>query len=182
MQKNCWDEEKGFFFDYCATDKEKTGTWSLAASFPLFFGIATQEQADRVATHLKDRFLKIGGLVTTLTEGSGQQWDSPNGWAPLQFVSAKGLENYGHKELANEVKKKFTDMTRHIYQKTGKMLEKYNVCNPDEPGGGGEYELQEGFGWTNGVTIKFLKEQEKENKNQKDIDGIIEQGDIPLSL
>ncbi len=178
VQKNCWDEEKGFFFDYCATDKEKTGTWSLAASYPLFYVIATQEQADRVATHLKNRFLKTGGLVTTLTEGSGQQWDSPNGWAPLQFASAKGLENYGHKELANEIKKKFTDMTRHIYQKTGKMLEKYNVCNPDEPGGGGEYELQEGFGWTNGVTIKFLKEQEK----QKDIDEIIEQGGIPLSL
>ena len=183
IQKHCWDEEKGFYFDYCSTDKDRTGTWSLASSFPLFFGIADQGQANKVAKHLKDDFLKKGGLVTSLTVGSGQQWDSPNGWAPLQYASAQGLRNYGHEELADEVATRFTNTTRHIYQKTGKMLEKYNVNDPDELGGGGEYELQEGFGWTNGVTIKFLKDLEKKKEKQdKAVSEITENGGMPVSL
>jgi alpha,alpha-trehalase len=30
------------------------------------------------------------------------------------------------------------------------------VVNPGRPGGGGEYPLQDGFGWTNGVTRELL--------------------------
>jgi alpha,alpha-trehalase len=35
------------------------------------------------------------------------------------------------------------------------MLEKYDV-EKRRPGGGGEYPLQDGFGWTNGVTRALL--------------------------
>ena len=45
---------------------------------------------------------------------------------------------------------------RRVYRHTGKLVEKYNV-ERDLPGGGGEYPLQDGFGWTNGVTEALLK-------------------------
>ena len=38
---------------------------------------------------------------------------------------------------------------------TGKLLEKYDV-EERAPGGGGEYPTQDGFGWTNGVTLALL--------------------------
>jgi hypothetical protein len=40
----------------------------------------------------------------------------------------------------------------------GQVFEKYHAQMVGEPGGGGEYIVQEGFGWTNGV-ILFLLQQ-----------------------
>ena len=34
--------------------------------------------------------LKFGGIVSSPL-ATGQQWDSPNGWAPLQWVAIAGL-------------------------------------------------------------------------------------------
>ena len=39
----------------------------------------------------------------------------------------------------------------------GKMVEKYNGVTPGVSGGGGEYGVQTGFGWTNGVMLYFLQ-------------------------
>lgn len=41
------------------------------------------------------------------------------------------------------------------YQHDGKLMEKYNVVTSGG-GSGGEYPLQDGFGWTNGVTRRLL--------------------------
>jgi alpha,alpha-trehalase len=40
---------------------------------------------------------------------------------------------------------------------TGVMLEKYDCSVLGGGGGGGEYELQTGFGWTNGVALALLQ-------------------------
>ena len=48
----------------------------------------------------------------------------------------------------------------NIYQSNGKMMEKYNVSETQSKAGGGEYPNQDGFGWTNGVYLKFLAEGE----------------------
>ena len=42
-----------------------------------------------------------------------------------------------------------------MYHRTGKLLEKYNVEDISLLSGGGEYEVQDGFGWTNGVLMKI---------------------------
>jgi alpha,alpha-trehalase len=153
IQKYFWDEDEGYFFD-CTRDG-RTGVWSLAGAYPLFFGAARQEQADRAAAHLREKFLRPGGLVTTLRQ-TGQQWDSPNGWAPLQWIGAMGLLRYGHGDLAREVARRFVALARDVFARTGKMMEKYNVCEAGLPGGGGEYPLQDGFGWTNGTVMAML--------------------------
>jgi len=160
IEKYCWSEEEGFYFDYCFTEKKKTETWSLAGSYPLFFSVAGEKEAESVAKVLEEKFLFPGGLVTTLSEDTGQQWDKPNGWAPLQWIAIKGLENYGHTELAGKIADSFINVAENFYDQTGKMVEKYDVCDTEKSAGGGEYELQEGFGWTNGVIIKLLKNNE----------------------
>lgn len=153
---NCfWDEEQDFYFDFDFQSRENTPNKTLAAVFPLFFNIASPRQAEGVAEALEKKFLKKGGLTTTLIK-TGQQWDAPNGWAPLQWMAYKGLKNYGHDKLANKIKKNWLNANQRIYEKTGKMTEKYDVYNQDLEAGGGEYPLQDGFGWTNGVCLALM--------------------------
>lgn len=45
---------------------------------------------------------------------------------------------------------------QHTYDREKKLVEKYDVSTTGTGGGGGEYPLQDGFGWTNGVTLKML--------------------------
>ena len=145
-----WDEKKGYFFDYNSKDESHTPVWSLAGIYPLYCGLATPDQAARVADNIKKHFLKAGGVVTT-TIDNGEQWDAPNGWAPLQWVTIMGLRRYGYDKLADTIKFRWLGANLALFQTEHKFVEKYNVVDPAARGGGGEYTLQDGFGWTNGV-------------------------------
>ncbi|MEM1326307.1 MAG: alpha,alpha-trehalase TreF [Bacteroidota bacterium] len=151
----CWDEASGAFRDYDYVEENVTPVVSLATSYPLFFEMATQAQADAVAETLERDFLKLGGVVSTLN-ATGEQWDAPNGWAPLQWLTIQGLRNYGHDELAEEIARRWIDLNIKVYKNTGKLVEKYNVMDMTLEAGGGEYPVQDGFGWTNGVLLKLM--------------------------
>jgi alpha,alpha-trehalase len=108
-----------------------------------------------VAEVVQAQLLKPGGLVTTTIE-SGEQWDAPNGWAPLQWIAVKGLADYGESDLARTIASRWMNNVVATYRRTGKLMEKYNVVDPSLASGGGEYPGQDGFGWTNGVLRKLL--------------------------
>ncbi len=152
ITKYCWNEERKFFFDFDFVKQKQKEQFTLAAAFPLFFEIASPGQAEAVEKILQEKFLKAGGLITTL-EFSGQQWDAPNGWAPLQWIAYRGLQKYGLVALAKQLKSNWTNANLKVYQKTGKMTEKYDVCSDHAEASGGEYPNQDGFGWTNGVFL-----------------------------
>jgi alpha,alpha-trehalase len=161
LNQYCWDEKEGFYLDYNFVARDFTKIPSLAAMYPLYFNMVEQSQADSAASKIERDFLKDGGVLTTLVE-TGQQWDAPNGWAPLQWITIKGLRNYGHNELAEQIKRRWVDLNVKVYKNTGKMVEKYNVVDINLEAGGGEYPVQDGFGWTNGVLLKLLMEDVKE--------------------
>jgi alpha,alpha-trehalase len=156
IQKYFWNSELGFFMDYNFIEHEHTSVKSLAGVFPLYYHLADEKQAKSVAEIVKKEFLKDGGVVTTLNE-TGQQWDYPNGWAPLQWITIKGLEKYNQENLANDITKRWLSHNEAVYKRTGKLMEKYNVVEINHEGGGGEYPLQDGFGWTNGVNIALIR-------------------------
>lgn len=160
INKYCFDAQQNMFFDYNYRTKKHTNRISAAALFPLMFNLATPEQAKGVMEMTKKYLLRAGGIVATPYK-TGQQWDAPNGWAPLQWVAIQGLRNYGYNDMATDIKKRWTGLNIKVYQKTGKMLEKYNVDDLSLTSGGGEYPVQDGFGWTNGVLRKALSEDEK---------------------
>ncbi len=153
----CWDPETTFFMDYDFIAKKRTGIKSLAGIFPLFFEMAQKDVAEKVAQVIEREFLKPSGVITTLVD-TDQQWDAPNGWAPLQWMTYKGLKNYQVDRLADEVRSRWLRQNMRVYEATGKMMEKYNVMDTTLVAGGGEYPNQDGFGWTNGVALAFLKE------------------------
>ena len=151
----------GTFVDFIKGEGQSSQL-TLAMMYPLYFELATQVQAESVATIIKEQFLQEGGLPTTLLQ-TGQQWDFPNGWAPLQWIAVKGLDNYGYQDLAIEVAKRWCNLNEKVFQDTGQMMEKYNVVDLTLEAGGGEYDVQEGFGWSNGVYLAmqaFLKIQD----------------------
>lgn len=160
VQKYLWQQDAGFFMDYDFVNKKITGIRSLAGVFPLFFKLATPEQAGLVAKAIEKDFLRPGGVVTTLNN-TGQQWDAPNGWAPLQWLTIKGLNDFGHDKLAATIAQRWVELNKKVYRNTGKMLEKYNVEDVSLEAGGGEYPVQDGFGWTNGVLMRLLKERNR---------------------
>lgn len=151
----CWNESMGWYYDYSISQKKQTERKTIAGASPLFFQIATDVQAPKIAHVIEQEFLKSGGVVTTLVN-SGQQWDAPNGWAPLQWMTIQGLRNYQQNQLAETIAKRWIQVNTDVYARTGKMMEKYNVENTTLEAGGGEYPGQDGFGWTNGVLLKLI--------------------------
>ncbi|HLP96278.1 MAG TPA: alpha,alpha-trehalase TreA [Saprospiraceae bacterium] len=154
IQQYCWNPAQGFYTDYDWQNSRSSNYLTLAGAFPLYFQIADAQKARQVADQLQHSFLKDGGLRTTLVH-SGQQWDAPNGWAPLQWICFAGLKSYGFQELAAAIRQNWLEMVERTYASTGKMMEKYHVEDLNAPGGGGEYPNQDGFGWTNGVYLKL---------------------------
>ncbi len=155
INRYLWDEEQHFFFDWNYKAGCVTSVWSLAATVPLFTNLASEYQARAINKHLS-RFLKPGGLVTTLTSTS-QQWDSPNGWAPLQWFAIQGLRHYGYEAKAKEIASRWVHCVDTYFAQYHAILEKYDVTHPGIAAGGGEYDVQLGFGWTNGIYLKCLK-------------------------
>jgi alpha,alpha-trehalase len=149
-----WDAKMGAFVDYDWRNGRKLDRLTAATAFPLFVNLADDAQARRVARTIREFLLTPHGLATT-TEVTGQQWDSPNGWAPLQWIAIDGLRRHGAPELAAEIAAAWIAENARVYCKTGKLVEKYNVRDAGE-GAGGEYPVQDGFGWTNAVLIKLL--------------------------
>jgi alpha,alpha-trehalase len=155
-----YDPAGEFFYDVrWRTGERVTDRPTMAAAAPLYFGLATPEQGRAVAARLGRDFLKAGGFVTTQIK-SGQQWDSPNGWPPLQWLGTEAVRAYGRGDIATDARDRWLALNRRTYRVTGKMTEKYDVTDLSRRAGGGEYPTQDGFGWTNGVA-KAMAAQEK---------------------
>ena len=152
IREHMYDGREGFFYDVDGPTGASTGVLSLATVYPLYFGLASPVQAAAVSDVLEVQLLKAGGLVTT-TYNTGQQWDSPNGWAPLQWLAYSGLRRYGYHKLAQTLSRRWLSLNDKVFAATGKLMEKYNVVDTSLPSGGGEYPVQDGFGWTNGVYL-----------------------------
>lgn len=157
----CWNAGEGAFLDYDWRKGVRRRCLTAASLVPLFVGMAEQAQADAMARTVARRLLAPGGLATT-ERGSDQQWDRPNGWAPLQWMGLRGLRAYGHTALADEIADRWLATVAEVYEAEGKLVEKYALREMPggrtHGGGGGEYPLQDGFGWTNGVTRALLAE------------------------
>ena len=154
MDAYLWDAPRGLYLDYQWRERARLDHPSAATLYPLFVGAASADQAKAVAATTRALLLAPGGLRTT-TVATGQQWDTPNGWAPLQWAAVSGLHRYGEDDLAKTIGQRWLATVAREYQASGKMLEKYDV-EEAKAGGGGEYPLQDGFGWTNGVTRALL--------------------------
>ncbi len=159
-----WDEEKGMYFDYNFRTARRRHYEYITTFFPLWAGIASEEQAERLVANLPE-FEAPGGLLTS-THVSGNQWDAPFGWAPLQLIVVQGLRRYGYIEDAKRLASKFLQMVVKEFEKSGTLVEKYDVercsANVSDEIFFGYSSNEIGFGWTNGVVLELLAFLEEE--------------------
>jgi len=130
---------------------------------PLWAGLAAPgRHTDIVAGLRASKLLGVGGASTTVMEGTGQQWDAPNAWPPLQSMLIEGLRRLdapsGGPPLAMELAQQWVGTCYAAWRQTGYMHEKYNAFRFGSGGSGGEYEPQVGFGWSNGAVLQMLRD------------------------
>ena len=155
INRYLWNN-KGYYGDYDWKLAKSRDNQTPAMLYPLFAGVAWPDRAQKTANTVAAILLKPGGLATS-TYNTTQQWDAPNGWAPLHWIAIEGLTRYGRSDLAQPIGTRFLADVKNVYATEQKLVEKYVVEGSGTGGGGGgEYPLQDGFGWTNGVTLKLL--------------------------
>jgi alpha,alpha-trehalase len=155
VNRYLWDATDGVYRDYGWVKQTQVPRVSAATVYPLFVGIADKAQAVAVARAVSRDLLKAGGIVASPLN-TGQQWDAPNGWPPLQWMGISGLRQYSILPLAETIACRWMIAVNRVYGENGKLVEKYDVVATGRPGGGGEYPNQDGFGWTNGVMRKVM--------------------------
>jgi alpha,alpha-trehalase len=160
IDKFFWNKQLSFYTDYDFKMQKQNTNITPAGLYPFCF---INEHPDymsflgkKVAAVLRAKLLKPGGLATS-EYATGEQWDAPNGWAPLEWMMIWGLDRCGQKELARDVAQRWVQLNIKVYKQTGKLMEKYNVGDVNKEAGGGEYAGQDGFGWTNGVLLHLIK-------------------------
>ena len=156
IERWLWSESAGAFLDRDLERGRAREGLNAAVATPLFVELASAQQAQRTAAAIESRLLREGGIGTS-ESASGQQWDRPNGWAPLQWMAISGLRGYGI-ALGEEIATRWLKTVSSLYKRESKLVEKYAITRAEDGlgGHGGEYPLQDGFGWTNGVLRHLL--------------------------
>jgi len=134
---------------------------------PLWCGCALQgtDQAEQAVESLENSGLLQQAGIAASTCKTGQQWDWPNAWPPLQAMLAEGCKEYcGEKGeiLAEQIAHRYLSTAHTAWKQTGRMFEKFDATLVGAPGGGGEYACVDGFGWTNGLALVWLQEYDVE--------------------
>lgn len=164
IDKYCWNAKINYYCDYNFKTQRILSEVTPAGMYPFCFFESKPDylslQAKKAAEAVKTKLLQAGGVTTTVNN-TNQQWDSPNGWAPLNWMTIWGLDRCGQKELAKDISMRWMKLNMDVYTRTGKLMEKYNVVDTHLEAGGGEYPGQDGFGWTNGVLLALISKYGK---------------------
>ncbi|CAK9819937.1 unnamed protein product [Anthophora plagiata] len=159
-----WHDEVGTWLDYDIMNDIKRDYFYPTNILPLWtdcYDISKREEyVSKVLKYLEKNqiMLNLGGIPTTL-EHSGEQWDYPNAWPPLQYFVVMALNNTEDpwaQRLAYEISQRWVRSNYKAFNETHSMFEKYDATVSGGHGGGGEYEVQLGFGWSNGVIMDLL--------------------------
>lgn len=95
-----WDEEKGCWFDYDLLNKKSRKFFYMSNIVPLWVGAySSPAVVSKVIAYMDaEGVLKERGGVPTSMFQTGEQWDYPNGWAPLQYFLVDALDKADSKE------------------------------------------------------------------------------------
>src|SRR5215813_1785956 len=161
-----WDEKDGLYYDYNFTAKNARRYPFVTTFYPLWAGIADKKQAARIVENLK-LFERPGGLQTSTNE-SGNQWDAPFGWAPMQLIAVKGLRRYGYNEEADRITANFLSTILKEFIAHNVILEKYDVVRRTSSVAAGiKYGYSTnviGFGWTNAAFVELYADLSDKGK------------------
>ncbi|KAI6205118.1 Trehalase [Aphelenchoides besseyi] len=160
-----YSNDAGGWYDYNNRSKRHIVHNYGSVGVPLFtncYSTLDQTKPRRLYDTLEDTgfFSFAGGVPVSNVRNTKQQWDFPNGWAPLNHMFVEGLRQSADpimQDRAFEIATKWIHGNYRVFNETKLMFEKYNVIGTSpSPGSGGEYAVQTGFGWSNGVILDLL--------------------------
>ncbi|KAJ4442416.1 hypothetical protein ANN_04002 [Periplaneta americana] len=159
-----WNEEQGTWLDYDALNDRPREYFYPSNLAPLwtkcYDPASAAYYASRSVQYVTNSTILdyLGGIPTSF-EMTNEQWDYPNAWPPLQIIAIQGLaytNDPSANNLAYELANNWVHANHKGYRDKHAMFEKYDAVIPGRYGGGGEYDVQTGFGWTNGVIMELL--------------------------
>ena len=158
IQKYCWDERDGFFYnvdlnllpiDHCSWLHsgqprdwdcliQRIGVWS--GFLPMWAGIATKEQAERIVyEHAQNRktfnapygirsLSKMEKMYNLRATGNPSNWLGPI-WGIVNYMVFKGMVRYGYISEATELAEKTVKLFAEDIKVTGVFHEYYQPEN-----------------------------------------------------
>lgn len=161
-----WNKEDKIWYDYDIKLNKHRRLFYPSSVTPLWSKCYDEWVGNALGQDVVDYLNKKGvldylGGIPTSDDNTGEQWDFPNAWPPLQDIVVRGLQNSKNKAAVTEAEilaKRWINSNMIGYNRTKAMFEKYDAVVPGQYGEGGEYEVQEGFGWSNGVALRFVKD------------------------
>ncbi|XP_055348056.1 trehalase-like [Paramacrobiotus metropolitanus] len=164
-----WNAGAGVWYDFDLKLHRQRETFYLANLAPLYTRCnghnvtVTDSQFMQQVLQAADVQKVIGypgGFPCSFSKSSDRhtQWDFPNAWPPLQTMLIEGfLHNPDFREMAVDWAQKWVSAVFTGFSATSHLYEKYDANTAGAYGSGGEYLVQEGFGWTNGTVLRLLE-------------------------
>jgi alpha,alpha-trehalase len=167
MNKLMWNQSKGMYFDWDATANKQSDYQFATTLFPLWVGLASDQQAKALVAASLKALEQPGGIVMSPYD-TRLQWDFPYGWAPNNLIGIEGLRRYKADDAANRLSVKFLSMIVENFRRDGTIREKYNVVTrSDEIDVSAGYHVNViGFGWTNGAFLSLLHALPEDQRKQ----------------
>lgn len=157
VNKLLWSSENYCWADYNMKSNKLMDHFYVSNLSPICVGMKPPlgiTELEIISKHQR-LFEGYNGGVPVSFLKTTQQWDFNNVWAPNQHSLIMMLLNHD-REQALKLAKKFVNTVYLGWKRSGMVFEKYDVHVPGERGTGGEYEVQSGFGWTNGVVFTLI--------------------------
>ena len=124
-----WDEEDGVYYDRLFGG-ELTKVLAPSSFFPMFAGVPSAEQAERMVKVLTDPELLWTPVplptVAKNCEMYGTDMWRGGTWLNINYFVIRGLRRYGYVELAEELKRRTLETVNEWYEKTGVIYEFYD--------------------------------------------------------
>ncbi len=154
-----WDPERRFYFDLTLEGK-RAPVKTIAAFWTLAAGVASSAQAEHLVAELESpqTFKRLHRVPTLAADQAG--YDPAGGywrgavWPPTTTMVIRGLERYGHHNLAREIALNHLSVMGQVFQKTGTIWENYapDAAQPGRPAKG------DFVGWSGLGPILYLLE------------------------
>jgi len=154
IQKYCYNPEDGLFYDYDFMNDCRSSVLSGGVFNLMFAKVMTQEQAEAMRNALP-RLEREHGIAACEEVPSEitYQWAFPNAWAAINYMAIRGMDNYGFKDEASRLARKYLDSNVAQFKETGVLWEKYNALSGRNDAAA-EYATPGDFmGWTAGVVL-----------------------------
>ena len=137
INRLCWDEATGFYYD--VTDSGIIRRRHLGALWALVSHVAPPERVERMVATLFDPAVFYRTVPLASLEAGDPDYEPEKdyfkgpAWPHLNFLAVRGLLEYGRREEAERLARRWYDCCAALWEKTGGIYENLSSEQFDRP-------------------------------------------------